>query len=100
MPTVTDAQLHELRTALMMEGGQDELVEVCNIALGEIPAPFGPGLETVEKCRAECAREIDYRAQVARGDLVDLGLCTQSGRNVLDNAFAEAMVDEAYWRSR
>lgn len=94
--TVTDEQIATLRNEAAA-AGDCELVEICSIALGDKPAPFSPDLKTTEACRAECVRTIDYARQEAQGDLVrvPIGLRTQSETD----SFAEAMIDEAYWRS-
>lgn len=98
--SATDDQIRRLRA----ESATDtELVEVCDIALGDKPAPFGPGLETIERCRAECARTLDYAAQEARGELVRVpaGGRTQTEVDALYEASVDAMIaNEAYWRSR
>lgn len=81
--------IRALRDATAAAGGNDELVEVCDIALGDKPPPFGPGLETVELCRAECERELACGCRKPCSPAS--GLHTQAEVD----AFAEAAVDAA-----
>lgn len=84
-----DGSIRALRESTMAAGGNAELVEVCDIALGDKPPPFGPGLETVDLCRAECLRA------VAGGGREPAEMASGLRTQAEVDAFSESMVDRA-----